>query len=79
MERRCDPAALDALPENMILASNVVPIVSSDIAEDVTDVIDGISAELSAEDLVDMNVQSTVDQKSSAEITTAWLKEKGPI
>ncbi|QMU96846.1 ABC transporter substrate-binding protein [Microbacterium esteraromaticum] len=66
-------------PENMILASNVVPLVSSDIADDVRDVIDAISAELTAEDLVDMNVQSTVDQKSSAEIATAWLKEKGLI
>ena len=66
-------------PENMILASNVVPIVSSDIADEVTDVLEGISAELSAEDLVDMNVQSTVDEKSSAEIATAWLKDKGLI
>lgn len=66
-------------PENMILASNVVPIVSSDIADKVSDVLEGISAELSAEDLVDMNVQSTVDQKSSAEIATAWLKDKGLI
>ncbi|MEV7632844.1 ABC transporter substrate-binding protein [Microbacterium sp. NPDC089318] len=66
-------------PENMILASNVVPIVSSDIADDVSDVLEGISAELSAEDLVDMNVQSTVDEKSSAEIATAWLKDKGLI
>ncbi|PYD00864.1 glycine/betaine ABC transporter [Microbacterium esteraromaticum] len=66
-------------PENMILASNVVPIVSSDIADEITDVLEGISAELSAEDLVDMNVQSTVDEKSSAEIATAWLKDKGLI
>jgi len=66
-------------PENMILASNVVPIVSSDIADEVTDVLEGITAELSAEDLVDMNVQSTVDEKSSAEIATAWLKDKGLI
>lgn len=66
-------------PENMILASNVVPIVSSDIADKVGDVLDGISAELSAEDLVDMNVQSTVDEKSAPEIAKAWLKDKGLI
>lgn len=66
-------------PENMILASNVVPIVSSDIADQVSEVIDSISAELSAEDLVAMNVQSTVDQKSSADIAEAWLKDKGLI
>jgi len=66
-------------PENMILASNVVPLVSSDIADEVSKVIDAISAELSAEDLVAMNVQSTVDQKSSADIAEAWLKDKGLI
>lgn len=66
-------------PENMILASNVVPLVSSDIADEVSKVIDAISAELSAEDLVAMNVQSTVDQKSSADIAKAWLKDKGLI
>ncbi|MBD8011717.1 ABC transporter substrate-binding protein [Microbacterium sp. Re1] len=66
-------------PENMILASNVVPLVSSDIADQVSEVIDSISAELSAEDLVAMNVQSTVDQKSSADIAEAWLKDKGLI
>jgi len=66
-------------PENMILASNVVPLVSSDIADDVSKVIDSISAELSAEDLVAMNVQSTVDQKSSADIAKAWLTDKGLI
>ncbi len=66
-------------PENMILASNVVPIVSSDIADQVSEVIDSISAELSAEDLVAMNVQSTLDQKSSADIAEAWLKDKGLI
>ncbi|OIU86733.1 ABC transporter substrate-binding protein [Microbacterium sp. AR7-10] len=66
-------------PENMILASNVVPLVSSDIADEVSEVIDAISAELSAEDLVAMNVQSTLDQKSSADIAEAWLKDKGLI
>ncbi|MFJ4045833.1 ABC transporter substrate-binding protein [Microbacterium sp. NPDC089987] len=73
-----DIVALDD-PENMILASNVVPLVSSDIADDVSEVIDSISAELSAENLVAMNVQSTVDQKSSADIAKAWLKDKGLI
>src|SRR5690606_10668770 len=41
-------------PENMILASNVVPIVSSDLADEIADVIDPISAALSAADLADM-------------------------
>jgi len=66
-------------PKNMILASNVVPIVSSDIADDVSDVLNAISAKLTAEELVALNVQSTVDQKSSADIAKAWLKEQGLV
>ncbi|WEK61623.1 MAG: ABC transporter substrate-binding protein [Candidatus Microbacterium colombiense] len=66
-------------PENLILASNVVPIVSSDIADDVSDVLNAISAKLTAEELVALNVQSTVDQKSSADIAAQWLKDQGLI
>ena len=66
-------------PENLILASNVVPIVSSDIADDVSEVLDAISAKLTAEELVGLNVQSTVDQKSSADIAKAWLEEQGLV
>ncbi|UNK70787.1 ABC transporter substrate-binding protein [Microbacterium sp. H1-D42] len=62
-------------PENMILASNVVPIASKDVATEVSDVINAISDELDAEDLVEMNVQSTVDQMSAPEIAKKWLAD----
>ncbi|MBO0981156.1 ABC transporter substrate-binding protein [Microbacterium sp. SD291] len=64
-------------PENIILASNVVPIASSDIAGDIADVINEVSAKLTAEALVAMNVQSTVDEESAADIAKAWLEENG--
>ncbi|ALX66083.1 ABC transporter substrate-binding protein [Microbacterium sp. XT11] len=66
-------------PENIILASNVVPIASSDVADEIADVIDGISAKLTTEELVGLNVQSTVDQKSPEEIATGWLKDQGLV
>lgn len=66
-------------PENLILASNVVPIASSDIADEIADVINPISAELSVDDLVALGVQSTVDQMSPEDIATEWLTEKGLI
>lgn len=66
-------------PENLILASNVVPIASSDIADEIAAVINPISAELSVDDLVALGVQSTVDQLSPEEIATQWLTEKGLI
>ena len=62
-------------PENIILASNVVPIASSDVADEIADVINGISAKLTAEELVALNVQSTVDQKSAEDIAKQWLTD----
>lgn len=64
-------------PEGLFLASNVVPLVNVDVAADIADVIDPISAALTPEALVAMNVQSTEDQMSSADIATAWLEENG--
>lgn len=66
-------------PDNLILASNVVPIASSDVADEIADVINAVSAELSVDDLVSLGVQSTEEQKSPEEIATAWLTEKGLI
>lgn len=55
-------------PENLIISSNVVPIASSDVADEIADVINAISKKLTAEELVGLNVQSTVDQKSAVDI-----------
>ncbi|WP_311260163.1 ABC transporter substrate-binding protein [Microbacterium sp. WCS2018Hpa-9] len=62
-------------PENLIISSNVVPIVSSDIADDVSDVLNAISAKLTAEELVSLNVLSTVEEQSSADIAKKWLED----
>ena len=66
-------------PESLILASNVVPIASSDVADEIADVINAVSAELSVDDLVALGVQSTEEQKSPEDIATQWLSEKGLI
>lgn len=66
-------------PENIILASNVVPIASSDVADEIADVINGISDKLTAEELVALNVQSTVDQKSAEDIAKGWLSDQGLV
>lgn len=62
-------------PENLILASNVVPIASSDVSDEIADVINAVSAALGADDLVALGVQSTVDEKSPEEIATQWLED----
>lgn len=61
-------------PDNMILASNVVPIASADVADHISEIIDAVSAELGVDDLVEMNVKSTVDQMSPEDIAAEWLK-----
>lgn len=66
-------------PKNLILASNVVPIASSDVADEISDVINAVNAELSVDDLVALGVQSTVDEKSPEDIAAAWLKDKGLV
>jgi osmoprotectant transport system substrate-binding protein len=62
-------------PEGLFLASNVVPLVNADIADKVADVINAVSAKLTSEGLVALNVQSTVDKMSSQEIAKQWLTE----
>ncbi|MCK0118472.1 ABC transporter substrate-binding protein [Isoptericola sp. S6320L] len=64
-------------PEGLFLASNVVPLVSEDVADEVASVIDPISAALTPEGLVDLNVQSTEEQRSSEDIAADWLAENG--
>jgi len=64
-------------PEGLFLASNVVPLVNADIADSIADVINAVSAKLTAEGLVALNVQSTVDKMSSDDIASAWLSENG--
>ncbi|MGX5680187.1 ABC transporter substrate-binding protein [Schumannella luteola] len=66
-------------PEGLFLASNVVPLANADIADEIADVINAVSAKLTPEGLVALNVQSTVDQLSSAEIATQWLTDNGLI
>jgi osmoprotectant transport system substrate-binding protein len=64
-------------PEGLFLASNVVPVAASDLPQAAIDIINAVSAALTPEGLVALNVQSTVDQLGFAEIATAWLTEKG--
>jgi osmoprotectant transport system substrate-binding protein len=64
-------------PEGLFLASNVVPLVSEDVADQIADVINEVSATMTPEMLVSMNVQSTVDKQSPADIATGWLTENG--
>lgn len=66
-------------PEGLFLASNVVPLVNADVADDLAAVLDPVSAAMSPEELVALNVMSTEEQLSSADIATTWLTQEGLI
>jgi osmoprotectant transport system substrate-binding protein len=64
-------------PEGLFLASNVVPVVNADIADEIADVINAVSAALTPEGLVALNVESTEDERSAEDIAADWLAENG--
>ena len=68
-------------PENLIAAQNVVPLISEDKASDeVEDILDRVSAELTTEDLLALNERVDGDEKAApATAAKEWLEEKGLI
>jgi osmoprotectant transport system substrate-binding protein len=64
-------------PKGLFLASNVVPIVASDIADELAVIIDPISKALTPAGLVALNLLSTKDQMSPADIAAQWLSDNG--
>ena len=72
-------------PENMIAAQNVVPLMNPGKMSDqelgeLADIINPISAELTTEDLLDLNGQNQGEDKTApAELAKQWLTDKGLI
>lgn len=66
-------------PEGLFLSSNVVPLASIDLPAEAVEIINAVSAALTPEGLVAMNVESTVNTRSAADIATEWLTENGLI
>jgi osmoprotectant transport system substrate-binding protein len=63
-------------PEGLFLASNVVPVVSEKVTDEIAEIIDTVSAALTAEDLVALNSLSVNEQQSADQIASDWLAEK---
>jgi len=64
-------------PKGMILAQNVVPIVSADLAEELAAILDAVSALLTTDELVSLNQRSTVEELPASVIATDWLSAMG--
>jgi osmoprotectant transport system substrate-binding protein len=63
-------------PEGLFLASHVVPLVSEKVTDEIADVLNTVSAALTAEDLVALNALSVNEQQSADQIASDWLAEK---
>ena len=64
-------------PEGIFLASNVVPLVNKDIADQIADVINAVDEKLTPEGLIDLNVKYSVDQGTLEDVASTWLSENG--
>lgn len=64
-------------PESLILASNVVPIATADVADDIAETINAVSEKLTPEGLVALNVASRVDEASPDDIAAGFLSDNG--
>ena len=80
-----DPALADGAlqvlddPKGLFLASHVVPLASSRVNDDAAAVINRVSEALDAQDLVEMNRASTMEQKSASQIAREWLLSEGLV
>lgn len=63
-------------PEGLFLASNVVPVVSTKVTDEIAAVIDTVSAALTPADLVALNGLSVNEQQSADQIAKDWLAEQ---
>ena len=66
-------------PAGLFLASNLVPIASDAVSQEARSLINAVSAAMSAQDLIAMNVRSVTEGLSSSEIARDWLVSEGLI
>jgi len=61
-------------PDGLFFPDNVVPVVSKKVDSGAADILNKVSAALTAGTLVELNSESVNDQLSAPKIATAWLK-----
>lgn len=63
-------------PENLILSQNVVPIASEDLDDEATQIINDVQANLSQDDLIELNTTSVEDEAAAADVAEQWLADQ---
>lgn len=68
-------------PQGLIAAQNVIPLINSKKASDeVKEILNKVSAQLTTDDLLDLNAQNQgPDKTSPKELAKQWLTDKGLI
>ncbi|MFC4244353.1 ABC transporter substrate-binding protein [Gryllotalpicola reticulitermitis] len=65
-------------PKNMIVAQNIVPLISSAKASTkVKQVLNKVSAAITTDELIAINTKSSVDKESADQIAKDWVQQKG--
>lgn len=64
-------------PKALILASNVVPLVTKADKSKLAPVINAVTAKLTPDALVELNLESTVNKQSTPDIAKKWLSDNG--
>ncbi|MEO8095239.1 MAG: ABC transporter substrate-binding protein, partial [Pseudolysinimonas sp.] len=66
-------------PKNLIAAQNIVPLLNSAFASDqISALLNAVSAKLSTEELLNLNEESSSDAKpAAADLATEWLTSNG--
>jgi osmoprotectant transport system substrate-binding protein len=66
---------------NMLAADNVFPVLTQELVDtygdDLTGLLDDISAELTTEDLIELNRRFDVDREDAEDIADDWLSDHG--
>ncbi|ERG64664.1 hypothetical protein L332_09415 [Agrococcus pavilionensis RW1] len=65
--------------EGLFLASHVVPVASDRVDEAAQEVVNGVTAALSSDALIELNRRSVEQQSPAADIARAWLEEEGLV
>jgi len=63
-------------PENLILSQNVVPIASEDLDDEAAQIVNDVQADLSLEDLIDLNTASVEDEAAASDVAEQWLADR---
>src|SRR5690625_4957371 len=63
-------------PEHLILPQNVVPVASAELDDKAVDIVNDVQADLSLDELIQLNTRSVEDEASASDIASQWLEDR---